>query len=196
MMTVCTNAIELACIRFCHLLHLRYAIIASSFPPSLMSCCSGGSTTPCPCGPQCPANYVGWLPRIAYGLILVGYGVSHYRNLSGFVGMAKGVFPTVVILAKIAGVLAYIVPALMIIGGILFAIKQLCCLSKACILASLSGIIGWASLAVLVGDGNAAGAMMPMIQNASVLLILYYMIKKASCCKGPSCGTSSCSMPK
>lgn len=115
--------------------------------------------------------------------------------------MTKGVFPTSAVLAGIAGVLAYIVPALMIVGGVLFAIRKLGCVSKTCILASLGGIIGWAGLAVLVGDGNAAGAMMPMIQNAAVLLILYYMIKKASCskmpcapgaCAGGSCASGSC----
>ncbi len=130
---------------------------------------------------MCPVKYAPWIPRIAFGLVLVGYGVNHYRSLGGFVAMAKGVFPLMPSLGMIAGVLAYIVPALMIIGGALFAIRQLCCLSKTCILASLGGIIGWAGLAVLVGDGNAAGAMMPMIQNAAVLLILYYMIKKSSC---------------
>ncbi len=133
---------------------------------------------------KCPLKYSCWIPRIGFGLVLVGYGVNHYRTLDGFVGMAKGVFPTVAVLAKIAGVLAYIVPALMIIGGLLFAIRQLCCVSKMCILASLGGIIGWAGLAVLVGDANAAGAMMPMIQNASILLILYFAMKKksTSCC--------------
>lgn len=144
---------------------------------------------------MCPVKYAPWIPRIAFGLVLVGYGVNHYRTIGGFVGMAKGVFPTSALLGGIAGILAYIVPALMIVGGLLFAVRQLCCLSKTCILASLGGIIGWAGLAVLVGDGNAAGAMMPMIQNASVLLILYYMIKKASCSKMPctgACSTGSC----
>ncbi len=131
---------------------------------------------------MCPAIYVGWLPRIAFGLVLVGYGVNHYRNLSGFVGMAKGVF-TIGFVSSIAGMLAYIVPALMIVGGVLFALKQLCCVSKTCIIASLSGIIGWAGLAVLLGDGNAAGQMMPMIQNTALLFVLYYVIKKMSCKK-------------
>ena len=129
-------------------------------------------------------------------MVLAGYGVSHYRNLSGFVGMAKGVFPTVAVLGTISSLLAYIVPALMIVGGVLFALKQLCCISKTCILASLSGIIGWAGLAVMVGDGNAAGAMMPMIQNAAVLLILYYMVKKASCSPCSSTATCSCKTQK
>lgn len=142
---------------------------------------------------MCLSKYSCWIPRIAFGLVLAGYGVNHYRTLGQFVGMAKGVFPTVAILGMIAGVLAYIVPALMIVGGVLFAIRKLCCLSKVCILGSLGGIIGWAGLAVLVGDGNAAGAMMPMIQNASILLILYYAMKKKSCCStSGSCAGGSC----
>ncbi len=156
-----------------------------------MSCCS--SSAPCSCGStKCPSKFSCWIPRIAFGLVLAGYGVNHYRTLSQFVGMAKGVFPTVAILGMLSGILAYIVPALMIVGGVLFAIRQLCCLSKMCILASLGGIIGWAGLAVLVGDGNAAGAMMPMIQNASILLILYYTIKKKPSCSTGSCAGGSC----
>lgn len=155
-----------------------------------MSCCSSSQT--CSCGStKCPSKYSCWIPRIAFGLVLAGYGVNHYRTLDGFVGMAKGVFPSVGFLAAIAGILAYIVPALMIIGGVLFATRQLCCLSKLCILASLGGIIGWAGLAVLVGDANAAGAMMPMIQNAAILLILYYAMKKKSCAQ-TACTTGSC----
>jgi 7-keto-8-aminopelargonate synthetase-like enzyme len=44
----------------------------------------------------------------------------------------------------------------MIVGGALFAVKQMCCISKTCILASLSGIIGWCSLAVMFGDAKVA----------------------------------------
>ena len=129
-----------------------------------------------------------WFPRIAFGLVLVAYGVNHYNNLEGFVESSKGVFPTAPALAAISGILAYILPALMIVGGALFAVKQLCCISKACVLASLSGIIGWASLAVLFGDGAAGGTFMPFIQNAAVLIVLYWVIKKMTCC-GASCAT-------
>ena len=143
---------------------------------------------------MCPSRFAPWFPRIGYGLVLAGYGVNHLRNLSGFVGMAKGVFASVGFIGTISGLLAYIVPFLMIIGGVLFAIKQLGCISKTCILASLGGILGWAGLAVMLGDGNAAGQMMPMLQNAAVLLILYYIIKKMSCCgsKGACAMSSAC----
>jgi hypothetical protein len=81
----------------------------------------------------------------------------------------------------------------MIVGGALFAVKQMCCISKTCILASLSGIIGWCSLAVMFGDANAGGTFMPYIQNAALLIVLYWVIKKMSCCGGscPVTGASS-----
>ena len=147
-----------------------------------MSCCSSG----CIGGKYCPCGYASWFPRVAFGLILVGYGVNHYRNINGFVEMSSGALTSVAPLATIAGLLAYIVPALMIVGGALFAVKQLGCVSKTCILASLSGIIGWASLAVLFGDPNAGGTFMPLIQNAALLLVLYWVVKKMSCC-GSKC---------
>lgn len=161
-----------------------------------MGCSSG-------CSSSCPCKYAPWLPRIAFGLVLIAYGVSHYRHLNDFVGMSKSLFQTFPMIGGVAGVLAYIVPALMIVGGLSFATKQLCCIGKMCILASLSGIIAWASVGVMFGDGNMPGAVMPMIQNASVLLILYWVIKKMSCCgsacamtKGCACGKTPCACPK
>lgn len=151
-----------------------------------MSCCSSG----CIGGKYCPCGYASWLPRIAFGLILVGYGVNHYKNIAGFVQMSQGALAPVPALGSLAGMLAYIVPALMIIGGALFAIKQLGCVSKTCILAALSGIIGWASLGVLIGDANAGSAFMPMIQNAALLIVLYWVVKKMSCCRS-SCPTGA-----
>ncbi len=144
-----------------------------------MGCCSSG----CIGGKYCPCGYAYWFPRVAFGLILVAFGVSHYKDVAGFSAYSSGALAPVPALASVAGILAYIVPALMIVGGVLFAVKQLGCVSKTCILASLSGIIGWASLAVLVGDPSTAGStFMPMIQNASLLLVLYWVVKKMSCC--------------
>lgn len=154
-----------------------------------MSCSSGCGNAGCPC------KFAPWLPRVAFGLVLVSFGVNHYRHLSDFVGMSKSAFPTMPMLAGLAGVLGYIVPALMIVGGALFAVKQLCCVAKTCVLASLSGIIGWASLAVLVGDGNMGGAMMPLIQNAAIMLLLFFAVKKMGCCTKGACGMKACSCP-
>lgn len=147
------------------------------------------SCSPCTGGKFSVACLTPWFPRVAFGLVMVAYGVNHYRFVDGFSGMSSGALAPVPFLATIAGLLAYIVPALMIVGGALFAVKQLCSVSKICIVASLSGIIGWAALAVLIGSNEAGMNFMPAIQNASILLILYWVIKKMSCC-GSSCPTT------
>ncbi len=150
-----------------------------------------------PCTSSCSSskwysNIVCWLPRIAFGLVLVGYGVNHYRNLEKFVAGAKSVF-TVPALAMVAEQLAYVVPALMIVGGVLFALKQLCCISKFCIVASLAGIIGWAGLSIMFDDGsipaltqNQSGAIM----NAIFLFLFYKSLKKGSCAQKQCCTPS------
>ncbi len=140
------------------------------------------------------SKYSKWLPKIAFGLVLAGYGVNHLRNLDGFRGMAAQAYPALPALGMISSYLALLVPAFMIVGGVLFALGQMKWLSKLCIYASLSGIMGWAGLSVMLGDVSSGATMMPLIQNAAVLLILYYAIKKLTCCKpcGSGCGNSSC----
>ncbi len=154
----------------------------------MSNCCTQGA---CACPSVCPCRKVFWLPRIALGLVFLAYGVSHYRFLGGeqgFMAMAQSVFAKDSVLAMIAGYLAYVVPALMIVGGVLFAVGQLKCISKVCIVAALSGIIGWASVAVMVGDASMTGSLMPMIQNAAILFLFYGMVKKMGCCSAmPSC---------
>gem|GEM_PF-2015023 len=148
-----------------------------------MDCCSAGGSCK-----SCPSAYALWIPRIGFGLVIAGYGVNHLRHLSDFSAMAASAY-TMPALAGIISVLAYIVPFLMIVGGVLFACAKMCSWSKACILASLGGIMAWAGLAVLVGDGSAGPAMMPMIQNAALLLVAYHVIKKMwKCGMGASCG--------
>ncbi|MDD5055246.1 MAG: hypothetical protein PHZ00_03170 [Candidatus Peribacteraceae bacterium] len=153
-----------------------------------MTCCSASSSS------TCPSRLAVWFPRIAFGLVLVGYGVNHYRNLSGFTDFAKLPFVAIPLIAAVVAALAYVVPLLMIVGGVLFAIKQLCPVSKFCILAALSGIIGWAGLAILLStDPNSIGNLGLAIQNAAVLMILYFVIRKMTKC---SSGVASCCSPQ
>jgi hypothetical protein len=140
--------------------------------------------------------YAKWLPRIGFGVALAGFGVNHYRNLGGFVEMAKGAFPTVPALAMAAGVLAYVVPALQIAGGLLFAIGQLKCIAKICILASLGGILGYAGLSVMVGDVSVMGNAGAAIQNASIMLITFWVIQKMFCCGSTAGCAPGCTCSK
>ncbi len=143
-----------------------------------MSCCS--------CPQPCLTRHVFWLPHVGFGLVLVGIGVNHYRHLGDFVAMSGGVFASVPAIGTVAGLLSYLFPALLIIGGALFASRQCRCLSKVFIVAALSGIMGWGGLALMLGDATAGSAVMPAIQTAFVFLITYWVIKKMSCC-GKSC---------
>ncbi len=141
-----------------------------------------------------------WLPRVGLGLALVGFGVAHYRFFggdTGFHAMAMQPLQNVSLLAMLAGLLAYIVPALQIVGGALFATKQLCYISKFCILAALGGILGWAGLAMIVGGPEAAGGAGQAINGAIIFLLGYSLVKKMECCSstcspgGSACGSNS-----
>lgn len=155
-----------------------------------MNCCSAGGSCK-----GCPSAYALWLPRIGFGLVLAGYGLNHLRFMSDFTAFAGSVYTNTMLAGAMTAV-AYVVPVLMIVGGVLFAINKGCMWSKICILASLGGILGWAGLAVALGDGSAGGSMMPAIQNASVLLIAYHVIKKMwKCGMGCGCGVMGCNCP-
>ncbi len=142
-----------------------------------------------------------WFPRVGFGFLLASIGVSHLKNLSEFVELSKGVAANVPVLTTVVGALAYIVPGLMIVGGVLFAVRKYCCIAKACVLASLGGILGWAGLGILLGEAKAAMQFMPSVLNASVMLLTFCAIKRMSCCEqqsactstgGGSCGAGSC----
>lgn len=142
-----------------------------------------------------------WLARIGFGVALAGFGVYHYRFFSGesgFYTMATGPLSTVPVLAMIAGGLAYVVPALEIVGGLLFAVKQLCTISKFCILASLGGILGWAGLTMMVGTAEGIVGAGQAINGTLLFLLGYLAVKKMKCCcswcspGGCGCGSASC----
>lgn len=156
-----------------------------------MGCCSTAGAGACPHA-KCPCKFVCWLPRIAFGLVLAGFGVNHYRNLESFVATAQSVF-TIPAVSMVAGYLAYVVPALMIVGGVLFATKQLCCISKICIVASIAGIIGWAGLSILLVNGGTPEFMRGQsgaIMNAVILFLFYKSLKKGSCAQKQCCSSS------
>lgn len=163
-----------------------------------MGCCSTAGASACPHA-KCPCKFVCWLPRIAFGLVLAGYGVNHYRTLASFVGTAKSAF-SIPVVAMLAGYLAYVVPALMIVGGVLYATKQLCCISKICIVASLAGIIGWAGLSIMLDNGsipNLVQGQSGALLNAIILFLFYKSLKKGSCAQKQCCSpagstTGSC----
>ena len=135
----------------------------------------------------CPSAKAPWLLRIGFGLALAGLGVNHYRDIANFVAGAQGAFPTVPSVGTIAMYLAYVVPALEIAGGVLFAVGQLKCVAKICICAALGGILGWAGLAIMI-DTPDMNMMGMVIHNTLMFIVGYHIIKKMSCC-GSMCST-------
>lgn len=135
---------------------------------------------------RCCGMVTPWFVRIGFGVALAAYGVAHYRFIGSFVPMAVGPFQGIPFLATIVWLLAYIVPGLQIVGGVLVAVRQFCSIAKFCVLAALGGIIGWAGLAIMVGPMEIAQAMSGAILNATVFLVLYVLVKKFDCC-GSAC---------
>lgn len=149
-----------------------------------MSCCS------CPIQP-CPSRHATWLPRIGFGVMMIGFGLNHYFAMggdAGFVAMTKGPLMSMPALAGLVGLLAYVLPALEIIGGAAFALgslKGMSCLAKVCLLATFGGIMGWAGLGMaMASDQQTAMMMGQAFQGALMALVGYWVIKKMSCCGG------------
>ena len=67
-----------------------------------------------------PKGIASCLLRVSFGLSLVFVGVTHYRDTAGFLGLVTAGFPPA--LAQVAMVWGYVLPGLMILGGLLFAV--------------------------------------------------------------------------
>lgn len=121
--------------------------------------------------------------RTSFGLSLLLVGIAHYMSLEMFSGMvADGLGP----LTLLGTLWAYILPALMIIGGALFAVGMYC------EVASLTSGIALGSIPVgmllkPVLSGVALPDVMPMAINAFIWLVVYALVVK-TCCNGGSCG--------
>jgi hypothetical protein len=85
--------------------------------------------------------------------------------------------------------LAYVVAVLQVVGGVLFATRLFCPVSKICIMTVFGGILGWAGLVVMLGDSSAGMQAGQAIQGATIWLLGYAGIKKMECC---SMGASAC----
>lgn len=116
---------------------------------------------------------------VSFGLSLLLVGVAHYMTMSGFMGMATDGLGALTILGTIW---AYVLPALMIVGGGLLVVGM-----RPDIAAWASGIaLGSIPVGMLlkpVLGGVALAEVMPHAINAFVWLIVYvFVIKFISCC--------------
>lgn len=124
--------------------------------------------------------------RVSFGLSLLLVGISHYMNLEMFIGMAADGLGALSILGT---VWAYILPALQIVGGALFAVGmyyEIAAWTTGIALGSIP--VGMLLKPVL--SGASLPDMMPVAVNTFIWLLVFVMVvKMCSCCGGGSCGT-------
>jgi len=138
------------------------------------------------CDVSSPKGVAALALRLSFGISLVLVGINHYMTMSGFSLMVTdGLGP----IAFLGTLWAYVLPALMIVGGALFAIGMY--LDIAAWAAGLAlGSIPVGMLLKPVLTGVSLGDMMPVAVNTFVWILIYYFVVKSSSCCG-NCDTKS-----
>lgn len=128
-----------------------------------------------------PKSIVVMLIRITFGWSLVFVGISHYQAMPDFaVVVASGLGP----ISFLGTIWAYILPALMIVGGALFVLKQQLPIATWTTGVALASIpAGMLLKPVLSGQPAALGDVMASAINAFIwLLVLVVIVLFDSCC--------------
>lgn len=117
---------------------------------------------------------------VTFGLSLLLVGVAHYMTMPMFMGMVTdGLGP----LSILGTAWAYILPALMIVGGALFTVgmyKHIAAWASGVALGSIP--VGMLLKPVL--GGALLPEMMPHAINGFIWLIVYVLVVKMCCCCG------------
>lgn len=138
----------------------------------------------------------GFLLRVTFGLSLLLHGISLYMDFPGFSAMTRdGLGP----LEPLGMIWAYVLPALMIVGGALFTVGMYRYYATWATGLALASIPAGMMLKPVLTDAPA-GDMMGAAINAFIWLIVFFLVLKhgSSCCCGPcgskggSCGCGSC----
>lgn len=139
------------------------------------------------------------LARISFGLSLLFVGIVHARGLSGFAAfVAQDLGP----IAPVGTLWGYVVPFLMIVGGILFVIGMAGELAAWCAALALGSIpAGMLLKSAIDPVAVPLEQTMPLAINAFVWIIVLMMVSKGfwKCCSrecmakcGGMCGSGSC----
>lgn len=117
--------------------------------------------------------------RISFGVSLLLVGLTHFMTIDAFKGMAMDGLGA---LEPLGALWAYIMPALMIVGGALIAIGMYLEIGAWAAGIALGSIpVGMLLKPVL--SGASLADMMPAAINAFVWLLVYmFVIKFSSCC--------------
>jgi len=127
------------------------------------------------------------LLRLGFGISLLLVGLIHYMTFEPFKGMtAEGLGA----LEPLGTLWAFILPALMIVGGALLAIGKYKDIGAWCAGIALGSIpVGMLLKPVL--SGVALPDVMPAAINAFIWLIVYALVVQCCCCEGDTSDAGS-----
>lgn len=138
--------------------------------------------------PQCPLCIVGTVARISLGLSLLFVGLVHYMSFTAFSAMVS---EDLAALSLLGTLWAYILPALMIIGGSLLVLgmfTEVALWSSSIALGSIPA----GMLLKSVTSGLPLSETMPPAINALIWLIALIVITKMTgCCSDNGCCSPS-----
>lgn len=130
--------------------------------------------------PSSPKSIAKLLVRIAFGVSLALIGLNHYMTLDAFTGMvAGGLGP----LSGLGTLWAYILPALMIVGGVLIVAKYRIDIGVWAAGIALASIVIGLLLKPVVG-GVDITEVMPWVHNTFIWILAYFFVAKSCLCCG------------
>lgn len=131
--------------------------------------------------PQSPSCIIGLIARVSFGLSLLSVGLVHYMNFTSFTGMVSEDLGA---LSFLGTIWAYVLPALMIVGGALFVLGMF---TEVAVWTSglAIGSIPAGMLLKSVLSGLPLSTTMPAAINAFTwLIVLIFVVKLSRCCAG------------
>jgi len=124
--------------------------------------------------------------RIGFGVTLALYGAAHYKDFTAFSGMTTAGFTGV--LASLATLWAYVLPLLMIVGGLSLAIPYRRDIGAWCGGVALASIAIGMSLKAVLGTQTLMDVGGTVSNTLVWLLIYLFAVKSGSCCCGGAKG--------
>jgi len=130
------------------------------------------------CCPKTAKGAAAICVRVSFGLSLLFVGLSHFMTMGAFKGMVvEGLGP----LEPLGLLWAFILPALMIVGGALLAIGMYTEVASWAAGVAIGSIPVGMLIKPILG-GVPLPNVMPAAINAFVWIIVYVLVIKMSCC--------------
>lgn len=131
--------------------------------------------------PCCPAGIIALVSRVSIGLSLLFVGLVHYMTFTSFLGMVTedlGYWP----IAALGTVWAYVLPALMIVGGALLVLGMFEDIAVWAASLAIGSIPAGMLFKSVLSGVPLSTTMTPAINALFWLVALILVVKLQSCC--------------